>query len=70
MSFQDLVGSGSACSTGNSAMKFVDHLNKNKFNGFKHPGPREDFNNMVVRPPPPNMADQQLVNEFFEKQKK
>jgi len=69
MSFQDLVGSGSACSTGNSAMKFVDQLNKNKFNGFQHPGPREDFNNMVVRPPPPNMADQQLVNEFFEKQK-
>jgi len=32
MSFQDLVGSGSACSTGNSAMKFVDHLDKNKFN--------------------------------------
>ena len=31
MSFQDFVGSGSACSSGNSAMKFVDHLNKNKF---------------------------------------
>jgi len=32
MSFQDLVGSGSACSSGNSAMKLVDHMNKNKFN--------------------------------------
>jgi len=69
MSFQDLVGSGSACSTGNSAMKFADHLEKNKFNAFQRPGPRDDFNNMVVRPPPPNMADHQLVNEFFEKQK-
>jgi len=66
MSFQDFVGSGSACSSGNSAMKFVDHLNKNKFHGFQRPGPRDD---LVARPPPPpNMADQQLVNEFFEKQ--
>lgn len=72
MSFQDFVGSGSGCSSGNAAMKFVDHLDKDRFKGFQHPPSNlhEEFNqnNVLARPPPP-IQEQQLVNEFFETQK-